>query len=434
MLPSHRLKRWLYFLAGMLAMILLLGLVYQLPPVQNRLAWRVDIIMTGLRTLIHPVGEMPTPVLAVEAPADSSTATITAAPTTAPTSTSTSFPDPALSATPPAPSTPTPAPTLSPTPLPGQVLLSAPKWEFQDWNNCGPATLTMYLRFYGWVGTQFDISKIVKPLRADRNVNVDELVQFVRTSGSGLNANFRVGGTIDVLRQFLAAGIPVMIEETFFLDQAYWTADDRWSGHYLLVNGYNDALRAFNAQDSFVGANRIIGYNDLNKNWQSFNRAFILVYHPEQEDIVKSILGDNWDVDVNRQHALAVATAETIKTPTDAFAWFNLGSNLVYFERYTEAAKAYDQARVIGIPQRMLRYQFGPFLAYFHSGRITDLMALTDYALKVTPNSEETLVWRGWALYRSGDREGALKQFNLALEAHPNYGDAVYGLNFVQNN
>ncbi len=48
-----------------------------------------------------------------------------------------------------------------------------------------------------------------------------------------------------------------------------------------------------------------------------------------------------------------------------------------------------------GLPQRMLRYQFGPFLAYFNALRTEDLLALTDYALDRTANSEEALLWRG---------------------------------------
>jgi hypothetical protein len=43
----------------------------------------------------------------------------------------------------------------------------------------------------------------------------------------------------------------------------------------------------------------------------------------------------------------------------NAFAWFNQGTNLTYFQRYSEAAQAYDTARSIGLPQRLLRYQFG---------------------------------------------------------------------------
>jgi len=76
------------------------------------------------------------------------------------------------------------------------------------------------------------------------------------------------------------------------------------------------------------------------------------------------------------QHALEIAQAETQANPKDAYAWFNLGSNLVYFEKYTEAAHAYDSARQIGLPQRMLRYQFGPFIAYFHAARYDDLLAV----------------------------------------------------------
>jgi hypothetical protein len=85
------------------------------------------------------------------------------------------------SSTPVASATPfdTPTPALSPTPLPGSVKLPSPRWEGQDWNNCGPAALAIHLRFFGWEGDQFTISDEIKPIRADRNVNVDELLVYV---------------------------------------------------------------------------------------------------------------------------------------------------------------------------------------------------------------------------------------------------------------
>ena len=104
----------------------------------------------------------------------------------------------------------------------------------------------------------------------------------------------------------------------------------------------------------------------------------------------------------------------------------------MYFERYNEAAGAYDRARDIGLPQRMLRYQFGPFFAYFHTRRMEDLQALTDYALQITPNAEEALLWRGWMLFRNGDKNGAMTNFQQALTENPNYQDAQYAINFVQ--
>lgn len=410
-----------------LGLLAVLGFeLYQVPFVQTHLGWRVDAALTALRTLIHPIGFMPTPVqVAIETP-------------TIPAAAVDSTPTPKAQGSPiPSPLAPTPTtapPTPTPLPLPQKVNLPAPTYERQDWNNCGPATLSMHLRFYGWQGSQHTIAEKLKPLRADRNVNIDELVSYVNNESGSYRALFRVGGDIELLKRLLAAGVPVTIEETFYLSESFWFNDDRWSGHYLLLTGYDEITQTFTAQDSFVGADRSVSYADLDSNWQSFNRAFLLVYPPEQESQIQSLLGELWQMDNARQRALQTAHKESENDPRNAFTWFNLGSNLVYFDRYSEAATAYDTARQIGLPQRMLRYQFGPFLAYFHAGRNDDLLALTEYALKVTPNSEEALLWRGWGLYRAGRKEEAIAQFQKALQEHPGYQDAKYALNFVIQN
>jgi tetratricopeptide (TPR) repeat protein len=98
------------------------------------------------------------------------------------------------------------------------------------------------------------------------------------------------------------------------------------------------------------------------------------------------------------------------------------------------AAVSYDKARQLGLPQRMLRYQFSPFIAYFNAGRTDELMTLTDYALSRTPNSEEALLWKGWGQLRLGKKTEAIDSFNAALKAHPGYADALYALNFANNN
>jgi len=169
----------------------------------------------------------------------------------------------------------------------------------------------------------------------------------------------------------------------------------------------------------------------VDKQWRIFNRVYMILYPQQQEEVVKAIIGPDWDVNENRKHALALAQADAEANPNDAFAWFNVGTNLVYFERYGEAARAYDTARTLGLPQRMLRYQFGPFIAYFHAGRTEDLLELADYALKRTPNSEEALLWKGWALYRKGNLREAKAYFQQALDSNPNYQDARYALDFI---
>ena len=410
-----RRKNLLKKLLILVGVAVVVVLVYWYPPVHRRLSWRVDFALTYLRAVIYPAGEVPKPL----PPPGVAVTSMPAATPSIPTATFTPG------------ATPTRLP--SPTPLPVSISLSPPAWERQDINNCGPASLAMYLRFYGWEGDQFDISSLLKPKREDRNVNVEELAYYVRNHAGWLNVEYRVGGDLELLERLLAAGIPVMIEESFYFEGPYWPNDDLWAAHYNLLTGYDQTTQTFMGQDSFYGPNQVIPYQTLDEYWQAFNRVYVLIYPPNLRDTVKSILGPDWDIEVNRQNALVTAQEETQADPENAFAWFNLGSNRVYFERYAEAATAYDKARELGLPQRMLRYQFGPFFAYFHSGRMEDLLVLTKYALQRTPNAEEALLWRGWGLYRQGDTPGAIADFQAALAENPNYQDAKYALDFVSN-
>ncbi len=405
---------------GLIIIVLLVVgvLLYQVPAINIRLNWRVDVAITYIRNVINPVGQMPTPL---PQPAAAVTPFPSQTPTNQPAEQPLITPSPG----------PTSTRTPTPTALPQSINLGSPSWEKQTPNNCGPATLSLYLRSHNWEGKQADISDLLKPETGDRNVNVEELIYYVRTQAGWLNAEYRVGGDIELLKRFLAAGLPVMIEEGDLLDEQYWPNDDRWAGHYLLLSGYDETTQTFIAQDTFRGPDRTVPYQSVAESWQAFNYVYLLVYRTDQTELVKSILGEDWDPDINRQKALELAQAQTIQDPNNAYAWFNLGSNQVYFERYHEAAQAYDTARQVGLPQRMLRYQFGPFFAYFFSGRNDDLLALTKYALQRTPNSEETLLWRGWGRYRAGETSRAMDDFQAALEENPFYQDAKYALEYV---
>ena len=414
---KNRKKRNILILIGCL-ILLVVGL-YQIPRVKRLVEWRYDVASTYIRRLFNPVSSLPAPVVNRSTSATYPTATMPVV---------TSTPTPLVS----------PTPTMIPTPIPQKAILNSPAYDEakdkQGWNNCGPATLALYLRYYGWEGDQYDISNIIKPTGDDRNVNVEELVYYVRNYSGWLKAEFRVGGDVELIKELLAAGFPVMIEESFTTDRQYWPEDDLWSGHYLLITGYDDTMRTFTVQDSEIGPDEAINYDILDKNWQSFNRVYIIVYRSEQEETLKGVLGDNWDEEKNREQALEVAQQETQDDPENAFAWFNLGTNLTYFQRYSEAALAYDTARSIGLPQRMLRYQFGPFIAYFQIRRIDDVLTLTKYALEISRTSEEAMLWRGWAFYQNGDESTALNYFRDALKIREDYEDALWAIDYVNAN
>ena len=390
------------------ALLLLAILILQIPAVNSRVAWRYEVAKTYMKNVLNPVGAVPTAIPNPTSP----TAPVT------PTNAVVETPIPAT-------------PTLVPPPQ--QAFLSSPPYEKQTPNNCGPATLSMMLHMYGWSGDQKTISDVIKPVNGDRNVNPEEMAYWVHNYAGWLRMEYRVGGDIETLKRLIAASYPVMIEGTTSLnpDDTGWPDDDLWAAHYLLMTGYDDTTQMFTVQDSYRGPDKKITYEQLESEWKPFNYLYLVVYLPEREAEIQTLLGSNWDRDLNRQSALAIAQAATAEDSNDAFAWFNVGSNLVYFERYDEANAAYDRAREIGLPQRMFRYQFGPFIANFQTNRIDDLLALTEYALQRTEMSEETWLWHGWALYRKGNTTGAIADWRKALSIRSGYEDALYALNFV---
>jgi len=398
---SKHIKIILFGLAGV---ILLAVLLFQVPYVKSVVSWRAEKFMIYAKNVIYPLGPVPTALPVTSKPV-----------TTTPSATTTITPVVNL--------TPSITPIATFAPLPAQVSIQSPVFEQQTPNNCGPAALSMALHMYGWEGTQSDISNVIKPITGDRNVNPEELRYYVRTEAGWLNLEYRVGGSLETIKRLLAANYPVLIESFTSLDpnDALGPTDDLWAAHYLLITGYDDSTQTFTIQDTYHGADLKISYAQLEKDWHAFNNMYMVIYFPQFEEEMKTLLGSNWDPDLNRQNTLTASQAATTQDPTDAFAWFNIGSNLVYFDRYEEAALAYDKARELGLPLRMFRYQFGPFLAYFHSDRNEDLLVLTDYARGVTEMSEEAWLWYGFGLYRKGDYSGALKAWEKAEKINPNF-------------
>ncbi|MDX1378998.1 MAG: C39 family peptidase [Anaerolineales bacterium] len=408
-------KRNTIVLAGAGLLVLAITLL-QIPAVNERVAWRYEVAKTYLRNVVNPVGDVPT---AIPNPTSNVTSTPQAATET------------------PAPTEqvlePEAVPTSTLEPPPPSAFLTPPEYEQQRPNNCGPAALSMMLRMYGWNGDQFDISEVIKPVNGDRNVNPEEMAFWVHNYAGWLRMDYRVGGDLETLKRLIAANYPVIIEGTTSLNpgDTGWPDDDLWAAHYLLLTGYDDATQTFTVQDTYRGPDQIVPYEQLLEEWKPFNYLYMVIYLPEEEPELERLLGSNWDPALNRQNSLIASQAAVEEDPFDAFAWFNLGSNLVYFERYQEANAAYDNAREIGLPQRMFRYQFGPFIANFHAHRTEDRLALTDYALQRTDMSEEAWLWHGWALARQGNTNGAVESWRRALSIHPGYEDALYALDFV---
>jgi hypothetical protein len=323
----------------------------------------------------------------------------------------------------------TPAPTITASPIPPVMTLVGATHEYQKWNNCGPATLAEALTFWHWPGDQSITAAYTKPNTRDKNVGPQELVDFVLTQ-TNLKALMRMGGNLDLLKKLLAAGFPVIVEKGFEIP------GEDWMGHYLLLTGYDDQRRKFVAQDVYIMADFPEPYDELAEYWQHFNYIYLIIYPPEREAEVLAILGPQADQTYNYQAAAQLALDE-ISQFTDRkqyFAWYNLGTNLVYLQDYAGAAAAYDQAFALysKIPEdkrpwRMLWYQQGPYEAYFYTDRYTDVVTLATNTINysVEPALEESFYWRGRARVALGLTDKAVADFRSCLKWHPGYAPAL---------
>jgi len=341
-------------------------------------------------------------------------------------------------------SSPTPqmiAPTWTPNfvpteaPLPVQARLSNPiKYELQGWNNCGPTTMTMALSHYGWRNDQYVAANWMKPNVEDKNVSPWQMVRFVNDvayESLGVRALYRYGGTITVLKRLLAAGFPVVIEESIQPE------GEGWMGHYVLLIGYDDIAGEFLSYDSYLGYNqgqgRALPYAAFDDKWRHFNRIFMVLYRPAEEDALRAALGPYVDKVYGYQVALETARAEASMKRDEPWPWFNMGTSYTLLGDYENAAIAYDLAFQLGLPFRMLWYQFGPYEAYYHTGRYSDVHFYTNATVATTPDIEESYYWKGMAYAAEGNSSAAIEQFNLALRYNRNFFDAQTAKEAVQS-
>ncbi|HLA45609.1 MAG TPA: C39 family peptidase, partial [Aggregatilineales bacterium] len=361
--------------------------------------------------------QVPTVIPPTEIPPAQSPVEIAAQPSIAPSST----PFPTATFVP---------PTVTPLPAPASFELSGFNFQQQTWNNCGPANLAMGLSYYGWEGSQVDTARFLKPDREDKNVSPDQMIAYVNEQ-TNLKAIYRVAGTRDILRWLVSNEFAVIIES------GYEPPGDDWYGHYRTVVGYDDSRNEFYFYDSYLGreVRPRVGQNarDFDADWQAFNRTFIVIYPQARELELQNFLGREWNVNANWRTAADVARSEAAEQPDNAYAWFNLGTALTNLGDYQTAGRAFDQAFNIGLPWRMMWYQFGPYEAYFQSSRLDDVVALAQSTVRTTPYVEETYYYLGRVYEVLGDSAGALVEYKKALQYNQNFREAAEAVNRLDN-
>ena len=266
--------------------------VSQIPPVRERLSPRITRLRVAVKNLFDPPEKsvfVPqgaptlTPALNLPAPTDVPVTVVT------------------VMATPTGTEVPIPTVTAEPVYLPPTTWLEGFTIEYQTFNNCGPANLSMLLNYWGYLTSQTDLKPFLRPSREDRNVNLSEMRDYVNAN-TPFRAVMRYGGDVTLLKGLVAAGFPVLLE------RGHTDPNEGWMGHYSIVNSYDDDRQQVHIPDSLVG-NLYLSYEDLMKDWLHFANVYLVVYSVEREGEVFNILGSQTDEMTNLQSTLDQLTA-----------------------------------------------------------------------------------------------------------------------------
>lgn len=316
------------------------------------------------------------------------------------------------------------SPTPTPQQIPESYFLKNGIYAGQSFNNCGPASLSMAMSFFGKNVTQADIASRLRPYNNpaggvdDKAVLADELVTEAKANGLGAIA--LPNGNPDLIRRFLANDISVILRT--------WLNPNEDIGHYRVLTGYDMAQKNFFANDSYHGPNITLAEDSLLEMWQPFNYGYILIYPKEKENLVRDLIEEDIDDKKAWENSLKRAEQELLQNPNSAYALFNKSVALYHLGEYEEAVSAYE-ASSPGLPPRMLWYQLEPIYAYQKTAQNDKALELIDRILNNGNAAYSELYQiKGEIYLAGGNRDQARREFEKAVLYNENYSPARQAL------
>ncbi len=224
-----------------------------------------------------------------------------------------------------------------PTPkeAPASLLVPDMKHVWQSLNNCGPAAVVMALSALGVDANQEVARLALRGPDVRRGMGPGPVGPWVKEN-FGLLSMWRSNGTNELMRRLLANGFVPMVTQ--------WMQDPSVSriAHWRTLRGYDDAQGVFFVNDSMLGNNIVLSYDWFGRNWQSFAYRYMVIYEPEQERLLRAVIGKDWSETFVRQAMYDRMKAEAAAQNTN-FAWLALGEAAYANGMFSEAVSAFER-------------------------------------------------------------------------------------------
>lgn len=294
--------------------------------------------------------------------------------------------------------------------------LPSSKWVPQSFNNCGPAAVSMVLQHFGFNVSQEETKAHLRTNADDKNVFIGEISSYIKND-YGVGNKVLFNGDLKTIKTLVANGIYVVVED--------WLHPNEDIGHVLIIRGFDDTEGVLIADDSYFGVGIKYTYSTWDSDqWKPYNREYMPVYTSENENLVKTIVGENWSEKTMYQNSVVRNQTDIDSNPNDMFAWFNLGTSYYGLGEYEKAKNAFEKSQSIGWPHRMLWYQIQPVQTYNKLGEYKKALDTANLGMWFNDNFAEMHYEKAVAYKGLGDTQNAKIEVQKTLSLDPKYNIA----------
>jgi len=275
----------------------------------------------------------------------------------------------------------------------------------------------MLLQYFGINLDQNQTRLALRTNTDDKNVFTSEIASYLKTTHN-LESKLLINGNLDTIKLLIANHIPVIVEA--------WLRPHEDIGHVLILRGYDDTNQILIADDSYFGVGTKYPYSSFDQfQWQPFNRPYLPVFTPDQLSLAQSIIQDDWDYLTMHQHSAEYNQHLINQTPSNTYAWLNLGSSLYALGHHTAAQQAFETSKSLGWPPRLLWYRIEPIQNANQLGNHQQALELIRIGLTDYSAYPELHFQAAVAYLRLNQPNQARQSLTLALQADPNYQPAL---------